>query len=556
MTTGNGVDVWSMWMVFVYIFSFVCLSTYSLPINHKTNRPPLNETNLEEGVINKLETAKPLHKRQKLTLIGYASDDGPARHLVAFSKRYNLDLHLIGVGKPWGGFNDKINGFYKFIESIDNTHNESIILILDAYDTVPICHKDQLLKKFNSFNADIVISTGKDCWPDPNVENFLNDRLSEEEKEKYGKFFPWFLCPNSGAIMGKHDAMLSMLRRVAKLVHLGNGSCADFEGNKFTKNTQSDQRCYTTYYVELTKYHDYQKMIKNLTINDIKNGAYNPQTKELDISKLSNMNGDHKKNKKASIDGTVSKSYFLKHDKEVEQYYAGITMKLDYANDLFLSMGGMMFMDIEINIKNKSYVSMRSKVTNGTSCVVHGNGPGVILFRSFIKQIKYDGDLDVPDLVLRVGVDFFHWILWWIMMPMERLSHWLSVTFGFDFGFHSTTFRPEVIWRFHVFTFVGVIIIVFIPLYYWYKYRFKPYIKVRKHYVKKNKNDKIKKEKKKMIHIKNMKKNKKYNYNKYKNKNKKQFKDVLNIGLTHLEIMVPSMDSNIFTMKPKTQKKN
>eukprot|EP00486_Rosalina_sp_Unknown_P015545 CAMPEP_0201593780 /NCGR_PEP_ID=MMETSP0190_2-20130828/191292_1 /ASSEMBLY_ACC=CAM_ASM_000263 /TAXON_ID=37353 /ORGANISM="Rosalina sp." /LENGTH=180 /DNA_ID=CAMNT_0048053125 /DNA_START=235 /DNA_END=774 /DNA_ORIENTATION=+ len=43
----------------------------------------------------------PLYKRQKLTLIGYASDDGPARHLKSFSKRYNLDLHLIGVGKPW-----------------------------------------------------------------------------------------------------------------------------------------------------------------------------------------------------------------------------------------------------------------------------------------------------------------------------------------------------------------------------------------------------------------------------------------------------------------------
>ena len=178
------------------------------------------------------------HKNQRLTLIAYASHEGPARHLMHFAKQYGLELHLIGVNKPWGGFNDKINGFYNFINSIDNTHNESIIMILDAYDTVPICKSSDLLTKFNSFDADIVMSTGKDCWPDPNVGTFLTERLSEEEKESH-KFFPWFLCPNSGAIMGRHDAMLTMFRRVQKLVSIGNGSCNDFEGNKFTKNTQS-----------------------------------------------------------------------------------------------------------------------------------------------------------------------------------------------------------------------------------------------------------------------------------------------------------------------------
>eukprot|EP01084_Bolivina_argentea_P214604 364323_1 len=395
------------------------------------------------------------NNNQKLTVIGYASDGSPARHLISFSKRYNLDFHLIGVNKPWRGFNDKIKGFYDKIKSIDNKHNNSVILILDAYDTVPICSQQDLLSKFNSFNSDIVISTGKDCWPDPNVAEFLTNRLTKQEKEKY-KWFPWFLCPNSGAIMGRHDAMLSMFERVQQLVSIGNGSCHDFEGNAFTKNTQSDQRCYTTYYVELTKYHEYTRKLANKSLNS--------NDTIIDISKISKSDNDF---------------ITFQNHKELHKYYADISIALDYENKLFFSMGGMMFMNIYTDISNNAKdLSFKNKITNGSSCILHGNGPGVILWRSYVKQIKNNGNLYVDDYVLRVGVDFFHWILWWIIMPCERLSHWLSVTYKFDLGFHSTSFSEEVIWSFHVWTFVGIVLLVACPLLYWYKYKFKKNMKI------------------------------------------------------------------------------
>ena len=47
-------------------------------------------------------------------------------------------------------------------------------------------------------------------------------------------------------------------------------------------------------------------MIENMTKHN-KIGAYDPKTKELDISKLSNINGE------ASPDGTISKDFFVKH---------------------------------------------------------------------------------------------------------------------------------------------------------------------------------------------------------------------------------------------------
>jgi len=68
----------------------------------------------------------------------------------------------------------------------------------------------------------------------------------------------------------------------------------------------------------------------------------------------------------------------------------------------------------------------------------------------------------------------------WIIMPCERLSHWLSITYGFDIGMHSTHFSEEVIWRFHVWTFVAVFIIIGIPILYWYKYHFRATMKVKR----------------------------------------------------------------------------
>merc|ERR1739848_392395 len=124
----------------------------------------------------------------------------------------------------------------------------------------------------------------------------------------------------------------------------------------------------------------------------------------LDISQLEHIN---RIKRAQSEDGTVSKNYFISHQEDVEKFYKGITMKLDYGNDLFLSTGGMMFMDIDVEInmtrkdQHQQSVRMRSKITNGSGCILHGNGPGVILWRSYVKQIKNDGNLYVEDYVLR-----------------------------------------------------------------------------------------------------------------------------------------------------------
>merc|ERR1719249_435036 len=66
---------------------------------------------------------------------------------------------------------------------------------------------------------------------------------------------------------------------------------------------------------------------------------------------------------------------------ENREYYGGIKMALDYDNELFLSTGGMLFTNIELDMDQNGDITMHSKITNGTFCVLHGNGPGVILWR-------------------------------------------------------------------------------------------------------------------------------------------------------------------------------
>ena len=98
-----------------------------------------------------------------------------------------------------------------------------------------------------------------------------------------------------------------------------------------------------------------------------------------------------------------------------------------------------------------------------------------------IFHFQHNGKLFVDDYILRVGSDFFHWMLWWAVMPMEQLSHYVAVHYNTEpFQFHSTLFTEEVIWSFHIWSFVLIICAVGIPIAYWYKYKFRKNTKRRR----------------------------------------------------------------------------
>ena len=346
----------------------------------------------------------------RLKVIAYATDPAPSKYLQEFSSRYNLDFELIGVGDKWTGFNSKVRGFYNFLKKKKNEFNDNdIILMLDAYDTIIICDEEYFLNKFKSYSSDIVMSTGKECWPDPNLQKYLLDRMDPSFKSKH-PYFPYFLCINSGAMMGKFSAMYSMIKRVNQLVINGNGSCNDFQGNSFSTNTQSDQRCYTTYYVEW-------------------------------------MN-----NKKSN--------------------YPDITIKLDHNHSLFNTMGGMLTYNYDIKIdannNNNQNITVTNKFTGHSGCVLHGNGPGVIIWRSVIKQILNNGTLYFNDYLTRLNYDFFVGWMDFFTIPYQRLSHYLSKKYKFDLGMHSTNFSEEFAAKFNIGFLTTIIIFISYCYIKWY----------------------------------------------------------------------------------------
>ena len=132
---------------------------------------------------------------------------------------------------------------------------------------------------------------------------------------------------------------------------------------------QSDQRCYTTYYTENVRWHEIEAQAQAVSAGAEDKGGDGTGEGVIDISKLDEFGGHW-------------------DSEENHEFYGNVKMALDYDNELFLSVGGMLFSEIRIDIESNDDIAMSSKITNGSFCVLHGNGPGVILWRSFVKQIK------------------------------------------------------------------------------------------------------------------------------------------------------------------------
>lgn len=74
-------------------------------------------------------------------------------------KRYNIEIIPLGMGEEWTGFTKK---FYLWRDYLEKLDDNEIIMINDAYDVIILEDADTIIKKFKSFNKNIVFGHQND----------------------------------------------------------------------------------------------------------------------------------------------------------------------------------------------------------------------------------------------------------------------------------------------------------------------------------------------------------------------------------------------------------
>ena len=93
----------------------------------------------------------------KLKNIVVATEKKGYYHVLEEScKRHNIELIPLGMGEEWTGFTKKFELWRDYLNTLDD--NE-IVMINDAYDVVILEDGDTIIKKFKSYNKNIVMCT-------------------------------------------------------------------------------------------------------------------------------------------------------------------------------------------------------------------------------------------------------------------------------------------------------------------------------------------------------------------------------------------------------------
>jgi hypothetical protein len=100
--------------------------------------------------------------------------------------------------EPWGGLMTKPRWLYKAIKN--GTINKKYIIFPDNWDLVFCASPDEVMTRFFSFGAPVVVSCESNCFPADFKEDF--DKVNPPTKYKY---------LNSGFIVGETEAILACL---------------------------------------------------------------------------------------------------------------------------------------------------------------------------------------------------------------------------------------------------------------------------------------------------------------------------------------------------------
>jgi hypothetical protein len=87
-------------------------------------------------------------------IITYAThDEGNFKNLI--NNKFNINVKVLGWGKKWNGFMDKLKNMYEYISTLPDN---DIVLFIDGFDTTINNSLENIKQKFVDFNSNIVLS--------------------------------------------------------------------------------------------------------------------------------------------------------------------------------------------------------------------------------------------------------------------------------------------------------------------------------------------------------------------------------------------------------------
>ena len=104
------------------------------------------------------------------------------------------EIIVLGMGMPWNGFYDKIKGVIDFCRT---KNPEDIVLYIDAFDSVILSSREEILEKYYSLESPLVFSKGA------NSSSIL---VKYSQDKLFGKCKNQRL--NAGLFMGTSASML------------------------------------------------------------------------------------------------------------------------------------------------------------------------------------------------------------------------------------------------------------------------------------------------------------------------------------------------------------
>jgi len=92
------------------------------------------------------------------------------QQLIRSARVNGIPLKTLGMGEIWKGFGHKLLLVREELERHKDA-SDRIILFVDAYDVLINDGVEQILQRFQKFDARVVFSAEANCWPDEDLKN-------------------------------------------------------------------------------------------------------------------------------------------------------------------------------------------------------------------------------------------------------------------------------------------------------------------------------------------------------------------------------------------------